>query len=243
MILARILSLIQAYTLWLYVGGLLAALLSLREIRAAQKSQGETIFSLEKELADARARRGRSALAAVLVFLAALTVVNFVVIPAQPTPPMPEPTPTTMIIELPTPTPITPTPTRTRIPTRPPPTAAPVVATPTATPPPAPPPSCPDPGVRILSPAVNQAVAGQVTIRGTAQIDQLQFYKLEYGLGDVPQQWHSIGDINRSAVVDGVLGVWNLAGFPNGVAFLRLTVVDISGNFPPPCEVRVVIQQ
>ena len=90
---------------------------------------------------------------------------------------------------------------------------------------------------------MNQVIAGQVTIRGTAQIDQFQFYKLEYGLGENPQQWNSIGDIHRSPVADGALGVWDTAGFPNGVFKLRLTVVDASGNFPAPCEVRVIIQQ
>ena len=82
-----------------------------------------------------------------------------------------------------------------------------------------------------------------MTIRGTAQIDNFQFYKLEYGLGENPQQWNSIGDIHRSPVADGALGVWDTAGFPNGVFKLRLTVVEISGNFPPPLEVRVIIQQ
>ena len=91
-------------------------------------------------------------------------------------------------------------------------------------------------------PGVNQVLSEQIVIRGTARIDQFQFYKLEYALGEEPRQWNSIGEINRSPVVDNVLGVWNLAGFPSGPAWLRLTVVDASGNFPPPCDLRVVIR-
>ncbi len=65
---------------------------------------------------------------------------------------------------------------------------------------------------------------------------------MEYGLGEIPDQWHSIGSVNRTPVVNSMLVVWDTSGFPNGVAWLRLTVVDVSGNFPPPFEVRVTIQ-
>lgn len=241
MIFARIQSLVRAYALYLYGAGFLALLLSWREISQARKLQAETIFSLEKELAIVRYRRGRNALLFVLVVLILLTVLAYGIVPGGSVPATPEPTPTRLIIELPTPTLAIPTPTRTRIPTRPVPTPVPPTAVPTATRPPAP--VCAQPGVCITAPMMNQVIAGQVTIRGTAQVDQFQFYKLEYGLGEEPQQWNSIGDMHRSPVADGALGVWDTAGFPNGVFKLRLTVVDISGNFPPPHEVRVIIQQ
>lgn len=241
MIFARIQSLIRAYALYLYGAGFLALLLSWREISRAQKLKAETIFSLEKDLAAVRQRRGRNALLLVLAFLVLVTVLAYVIVPDESLPTTPEPTPTLLVIELPTTTPVIPTPTRTRIPTRPRPTDLPPTATPTRTP--LPPPVCPQPGVRITAPAMNQVIAGQVTIRGTAQIDQFQFYKLEYGLGEDPQQWNSIGDTHRAPVADGALGVWDTAGFPNGAFKLRLTVVDRSGNFPSPCEVRVIIQQ
>jgi len=241
MILARIQALIGVYAPYLYGAGLLAFLLSWRQISQARKLRRETIFSLEKELAAVRERRARTALILVLAFLALLTVLSYVVVPSEPLPPTPEPTATLMVIELPTTTPVIPTPTRTRIPTRPRPTSLPPTPTPTATRPPAP--RCSQPGVCITSPVMNQNIAGQVTIRGTAQISQFQFFKLEYGMGEDPQQWNSIGDIHRSPVVDGALGVWDTAGFPNGVFKVRLTVVDASGNFPAPSEVRVIIQQ
>jgi hypothetical protein len=241
MIFARIQSLVRAYALYLYGAGLLALLLSWREISQAKKLKTETIFSLEKELAAVRQRRGRNTLLLALAFLVLLTVLAYGIVPSESLPATPEPTPTLLVIELSTPTLVIPTPTRTRIPTRPRPTALPPTDTPTRTP--LPTPVCAQPGVCITAPTKNQVIAGQVTIRGTAQIDRFQFYKLEYGLGENPQQWNSIGDLHRSPVADGALGVWDTAGFPNGVFRLRLTVVDMSGNFPPPCEVQVTIQQ
>jgi hypothetical protein len=137
--------------------------------------------------------------------------------------------------------PVTPTPTRTPIPTRPRPTAPPPTSTPTAPAVP-PPPLCPRPDICISSPGPDAIISGQVTIRGTANIEAFQFYKVEYGMGEVPPQWNSIGDVKRERVVDGTLVVWDTSGFPEGSYFLRLTVVDLTGNFPPPYEVRVVIQ-
>lgn len=239
--LMKALSLIQAYSLWIYIAGFLAALFSLRELRKAQRDKKETIFTLEKELATVRENRARTSLILAIGLLAVLTLAMFVVIPTQPVPVAQEPTFTPLlVIELPTSTPAPPTPTMTRIPTRPRPT--PLPPTPTATATILPPPPCPQPGVQITSPAVNQVISGQVTILGTAQIDRFQFYKLEYGMGENPAQWHSIGEVNRTPVVNGVLGVWNTTGFPSGVFTLRLTVVDITGNFPPPCDVQVIIK-
>ena len=239
--LRRALSFINEYFLWLLAASLLFLLLTLREVRESRRDRAETIFSLEKEMANAREKRARRWVVVAALVLLALLWLRFMVVPSQPLPPLQEPTPTRFVIEVPTPTPVTPTPTMTRIPTRPRPTAAPPTETPT--PIRAAPAYCPLPGVRITSPAMDEAVAGQVTIRGTANIDAFQFYKVEYGMGEETPQWNSIGDIVRRPVVDGVLATWNLAGFPNGVYRVRLTVVDITGNFPPPCEVRVVVQQ
>jgi hypothetical protein len=88
----------------------------------------------------------------------------------------------------------------------------------------------------------DQTISGTVSVQGTASIESFQFYKVEYGLGEIPEQWNSIGNIYRTPVVNGRLVLWDTSGFPNGAAWLRLTVVDVSGNFPPPFEMRVIIQ-
>jgi len=234
------LTVIRAYWTWIAAVGLLALLACLREIYRAQRSRVQTIFGLERELAATREARARLTMLAILVLLAALALLRYGIVPSYPLPPLLQPTATQIFIPLPTSTPVTPTPTRTRIPTRPRPTSVQVSETPTSTAGPAPP--CSQPGVCITFPAPGQVVTGQITIRGTASIDAFQFYKVEYGLGEEPQQWHSIGDMQRTPVVSGVLGEWNTSGFPAGAVRLRLTVVDTSGNFPPPHEVRVVAQ-
>jgi hypothetical protein len=240
MILARFLSYLDTYAVWLYAAGLAAALLTLYELRQARKSRAETIFNLEQEFAVAREKRARNTLILVLAFLILLTLLQFAVIPSQSLP-TPEPTPTKLILEPPTAVQPTFTPTSTRVPTRPRPTALPPTSTPTVTR--VPPPPCPRPDICITFPRDGQVLANEATILGAANIPSFQFYKIEYGLGEEPKEWHSIGDIRRTPVVDGSLAVWQIAGFPNGVYKLRLTVVDISGNFPPPHEVRVIIQQ
>ncbi len=238
--LADILSLINQYAMWLYAVGFLALLLTLYELRNASKGRAETIFSLEKELASARENRARSALLLVLALLAFVTIFRFVIIPSQSSPLLPTPTPTRLLLQPPTAIPSTPTPTLTRIPTRPRPTPMPPTETPTPTA--VPPPRCPRPGVCITAPVPDQTISGQVSVQGTASIESFQFYKVEYGLGEVPAQWNSLGDVNTTPVVDGTLVVWDTSGFPNGAARLRLTVVNVSGNFPPPFEVRVIIE-
>jgi hypothetical protein len=237
---AGILSLINQYSMWLYAVGFLALLLTLYELRNASKSRAETIFSLEKELASARESRARNALILILALLSLLTVVRFAILPSQSSSLIPTPTPTRLLLQPPTSIPPTPTLTLTRIPTRPRPTAMPPTETPTATA--VPPPPCPQPGICITSPVADQTISGQVPVQGTASIESFQFYKIEYGFGETPEQWHSIGSVYRSPVVNGTLVVWDTSGFPNDVARLRLTVVDTSGNFPPPFEVRVIIQ-
>jgi len=240
MSLLRILSFIHAYVVWLYAIGILAVLLSLRAIREARKKSAETIFSLEREFAGRREEKARIALIVTLGLLALLTYLEFSIVPDQPLPPIQEPTATSFVIEAPTVAPVTPTPTVTRIPTRPRPTGKPPTETPTPTVAPLP---CPNPSVCITHPAANQVISGTVTIWGTANIEAFQFYKLEYGLGENPEQWHSVSDVHRTPVVDDVLDVWDATGFPDGVIRLRLTAVDITSNYPPPHQIRVILQQ
>ncbi len=155
---------------------------------------------------------------------------------APPTPPevalptaTPEPTQAIVATEV---IPETATPVPTPIPTQPPqPTAPPVPAA-----------SCPTPGVQISSPGNGSVVSGTFNINGTADIPDFQFYKVEYSQGTSLNGFASIGDIIAAKVQGGRLNAWNTAGFPKGVYAVRLTVVDVSGNFPPPCTIYVIVQ-
>lgn len=164
-----------------------------------------------------------------------------------------------VVVELPTPTPTVPepvntpeppTPTPTLLPTDTPtpelPTDTPTPELPTDTPTPEPlavaPPFCADPRSVLFTPGQNQVLTGDVAVTGTAIHEAFQFYKLEFAPGtDASDGYNYFGGAN-SPVEGGVLGTLSSAALPNGAYTLRLTVVDISSNFPPPCTVNVFVQ-
>jgi len=134
-------------------------------------------------------------------------------------------------------------PTNTPEPTQPP--AETPTETPTETPAPAPavvPAACADPRSVISSPGVNQVVAGAVPITGRAVHEDFDRYKLEFAPGANAGGGFTYfaGDANQ--VDGGVLGTLNTTSLPNGAYTIQLTVVDKTGNYPPPCQVSVVIQ-
>ncbi|MFQ6057385.1 MAG: hypothetical protein ACE5MB_00695 [Anaerolineae bacterium] len=241
-------KLIVDYAPWLYGLCAVGFLIFLRAIFQARRERAQALFTLEREAASSRASRAvlgmfLSLLAAGGVFMienylalqidwpnleeASVNPVLFL----SPTP-LSSPTPT----PLPTPT-FTPRPTFRPLP--------PPTATPTPTPPPPPPPPCPDSIAQITYPPPNATISGTVEIRGSAAAPDFQFYKVEYGAGEEPTAWHSISEVHRTPVPEGVLDVWNTDVLPEGVYRLKLTIVDITGNYPPHyiCEIRVIIQR
>ena len=97
--------------------------------------------------------------------------------------------------------------------------------------------------IQIVDPLNLEHVSGTLYVIGTADIPNLQFYKLEYarGTNPLPSDFHSIGEVIRQRVRDGMLGVWYLGNMPAGDYQLRLTAVDTAGQFPTPCTVRVTV--
>jgi len=81
-----------------------------------------------------------------------------------------------------------------------------------------------------------------VAIRGTANIDGFQFFKIEYSMGNEPGHWSVVGDLVRQPVMNGVLGELNTMALPNGTCWVQLTVVDRTGNFPAPSRVHFTIE-
>jgi len=131
----------------------------------------------------------------------------------------------------------------------------PVMATPTIVPPadtvPAPdepklaPAPC-SPEVNITFPRMDEKLDGDgtVDIKGTASSPDFQFYKVEYGAGEVPSQFHSISSEHYTPVIKGRLDTWNTGALSEGVYKLLLTVVKKDGqSLWPPCEVRVFIER
>lgn len=241
-ILSFLLNLIDQHVILLYAFCLILILFNLRAYVLARRDRFNTIFTIEKEVAAHKEGRAMSAIGVALGIAAIVTTLKYYVVPsidvtglAEPTPTLtlriptnqPTPTPTE---EPPTPTP-RPRPTRRPVATAVPPTATPV--------PPAP---CPDPNTRITSPGMGETVAGRIVIQGTALQGRFQFYKVEFGQGEEPTSWHSIHDIHRTPVDNGLLEEFDTTLVPNGVYWLKLTVVDETSNFPPPCRVRIVVQ-
>lgn len=238
-------DLIEQHVVWIYAACAVAILINLLAFLAARRSRRSTIFPVEQEIAVYREGRSLTRIGVVLGVAALVTALRYYVVPTIDVTALVEPTPTVTLnipTQAPTPTqePPTPTaepsprPTRVTVPT--------VQSQPTATATSVPPSSCPDPNTCITNPRPGESLSGSVAIRGTANHPQFQFYKIEYGLGGNPDQWHSIGDIVHSPVVDGVLLSFDTRALPNGVYSLRLTVVDVTGNFPPPYELQVTIE-
>lgn len=247
-----VLRLIADYQWWFY--GLLGLILLfyLRRAILARREAARSIFKLEKEQAQARYGRSVVMSALVLLIIAVVFGVSTFLLPALEQPPdLPTPTATSGPLVEPTltftplPATRTPTPTATRVlPTRPVrPTDTPaVVASPTLA---VRPPNCPNPNARLTSPGVNQVVQGNVPIRGTANIPNFQYFKIEVGPGANPQdhEWTVVGQLRHTPVDNGLLETFNSAAYPPGIYTLRLVVVDQTGNYPDPCRVTITIQR
>ncbi len=82
-------------------------------------------------------------------------------------------------------------------------------------------------------------LSGLAEIRGTASRPNMAYWKLEYR----PDAATGYTQLYRSDVpiTDTVLSLWSTKTVPNGVYWLQLSVVDNTGNFGTPCQVRVNI--
>jgi len=96
----------------------------------------------------------------------------------------------------------------------------------------------------ITSPRHGSTVGSTVTVQGTANVDNFWYYKFEYRKDDGQENWITYDDLKYTPVVNGVLGEWNLKALqlPEGWYWFRVVIVDWSGNYPPPCEMRVYVR-
>lgn len=117
---------------------------------------------------------------------------------------------------------------------------APTPIPPTATPAPiVQAPACPDQRAVILRPGTNETVSGSVSMVGTASHESFQYYKVEYAPAGAGNFSYLAGD--KNPVVNGFLATINTNTLGNGAWTLQLTVVDQTGNWPPPCQVTIVV--
>ena len=125
------------------------------------------------------------------------------------------------------------------------PTATPVLETPTPTPETAPvvvAPACPDQRSLLIRPGQNEVVSGVVNFIGSATHESFQFFKLEGAPGtSISGQPMYLGGGNAPVVSDFLASI-DTTTMSNGVWTIQLIVVDQTGNWPPPCQVTVTVQ-
>jgi len=89
----------------------------------------------------------------------------------------------------------------------------------------------------LVWPKEGTTLSGVVWAKGTADHERFGYYKLEYrkdGLDD----WHYITG-GEAPIHNGTLGAWDTNTVPDGPYTFRLVIVDQTGNYPPPCEIAV----
>jgi hypothetical protein len=252
---AVVIDLIREFSPWIYGACAIAALWYLRVVLVARRDRRYAVFALEREQALNRVFGAWGAAFGIIVVMGvvyALSTVVFRAVEPQLAADQPTATPAFAVAAAGTPTPtptlpepdLSPTPTETPRPARPTrrPTNTPGAATPTAPPPPAPQvqrPRCPTANAVISEPGIGQVASGAVAIFGTANVDNFQFYKLEYGAGENPAVWSYFGG-GDAPVVNGRLGTLNV--LPPGTYSIRVVAVDQSGNFPAPCQTTITFR-
>ncbi len=102
---------------------------------------------------------------------------------------------------------------------------------------------CSDTGSTITSPTVGAILSGIVPFYGTATHPNFQFYKLE-----IRQEGYSTSAdfltflTSEEQVINGRLGELDTTAFRNGEYWIRLVVVDNTGNYPERCSILYTIQ-
>ncbi len=101
---------------------------------------------------------------------------------------------------------------------------------------------CEHPGVQIVSPRAGQVVSATFTIRGNALYDdQFGYYSLQIRSdASANYNFYSSSDV---AVTNDVLGQIDSTLFSSGRYWVRLQIVDVSGNTPQDatCVIPIVI--
>ncbi|MEM7033667.1 MAG: hypothetical protein AAF629_29230 [Chloroflexota bacterium] len=208
-------------------------------IRAAARERSQSIFDLERESATARLGKYLTYLFVTLSFVGGIFYVDTALINQIPLPEQ-TPTPTALVslpdtptapALLPTPTPtLTPTP-RTPIEETPEPLEEDILQAGST-------PNCPIVGNSIVQPGNEATISGITPIIGSANSVNFSYYKLEFRVPG--QSWNFIERYD-TPVGEGQIATWNSATVPPGNYDLRLVVVDVTGNFLEPCQIRVTV--
>lgn len=100
--------------------------------------------------------------------------------------------------------------------------------------------ACPRPEACITYPKHNDRISGVVVFQGTAVRNGFQYYKFEYRPEIRPDYAYLVHF--EVPVTHGVLMEWDTRTVPPGPYWLRLIVVDRTGNYWPEfAEIRVIV--
>jgi hypothetical protein len=93
-------------------------------------------------------------------------------------------------------------------------------------------------GAQITVPAPMQVVTGVFTVFGTATVENFDYYRIEVrpNMADI----YNFYDRIEMPVTNNALAQINSDLFDDGLHWIRLTVVDNTGNFPDPCAIPVI---
>lgn len=102
---------------------------------------------------------------------------------------------------------------------------------------------CSVPGIQIAYPAPGAVLSSRFAVTGSATLEdssRFSFYKVELR-AENETVFHNVGQSNQP-VTGGTLATIDPAAFGPGHYQLKLTVVDITGNYPQPCAIRVTFR-
>jgi hypothetical protein len=100
---------------------------------------------------------------------------------------------------------------------------------------------CQDSRAMITNPRQNQAFSDRISVSGILQKDNFAYYQIQYS--NDQKTWNNVGGRYNTFPVQDFLGNWELATVPDGNYWVRVLVVDKSGNYGDPCSVPVVVRR
>jgi len=102
--------------------------------------------------------------------------------------------------------------------------------------------ACPDARARITYPANGAAISGVTNFLGTANVPDQAYYKFEYKPASSPT-WQYLTQVDGKTVIEDKLMDFFTTTIAPGAYDFRLIVVDRSGNYPSPCEIRLTVRR
>jgi len=100
---------------------------------------------------------------------------------------------------------------------------------------------CTNPGVQITSPTIGQTVSGIITVSGTATVDNFWYYRIE--VRPNTDMVYRFVSRSENQVIIGPLGQIDTDIFGDGLHWIRVTVVDLTGGVNvSPCAIPVVFR-